>query len=51
MPIAAAAPATGEAGARLPVLVLGEAFTFQLLAGSALIPGSLGIAAWPGRGR
>jgi drug/metabolite transporter (DMT)-like permease len=32
-------------------LVLSEAFTLELLAGSALILGSVGIAAWPGRRR
>ncbi len=43
--------ATPAVGLVLSNLVLGEAFTLELLAGSALILGSVGIAAWPGRRR
>jgi drug/metabolite transporter (DMT)-like permease len=43
--------ATPAVGLVLSNLVLGEAFTPELLAGSALVLGSVGIAAWPGRGR
>ena len=43
--------ATPAVGLLLSNLVLGEAFTVDLLAGSALILGGVGIAAWPGRRR
>jgi drug/metabolite transporter (DMT)-like permease len=43
--------ATPAVGLVLSNLVLGEPFTPDLLAGSALVLGSVGIAAWPGRGR
>jgi drug/metabolite transporter (DMT)-like permease len=43
--------ATPAVGLVLSNIVLGEAFTPELLSGSALILGSVGIAAWPGRRR
>ena len=41
--------ATPAVGLVLSNLVLGEAFTPDLVSGSALILGGVGIAAWPGR--
>jgi drug/metabolite transporter (DMT)-like permease len=43
--------ATPAVGLLLSNLVLGEAFTADLLAGSALVLGGVGVAAWPGRSR
>jgi O-acetylserine/cysteine efflux transporter len=43
--------ATPAVGLVLSNLVLGEPFTPDLLAGSAMILGGVGIAAWPGRRR